>query len=192
MAKRIQQTYAPFPTVTPKIEAWFCNLTEPDQYNEKYDVGIVVDDSPACQAMIDKLVTFQNDQLTKDGRDTEDTLLCLKDEKTKNDVTGKWEDLTGRKLLFFKTRDMSKVGVVGADKKPTDPANIRKGDTVRVSGQAAFGYMKGDPYLTLYLNAVQHVEGGGASGVDAFDIETDEPAAPEPAEAFNDDDVDLE
>jgi hypothetical protein len=65
-----------------------------------------------------------------------------------------------------------------------DAASISKGDIVRVNGQAAFGYMKGDPYVTLYLNAVQHISGGGAGGVDAFDMEVEEDG--DPVGAFSD------
>ena len=187
MAKKVQQQYAPFKTTTPKLESYYHNLVTPDDYNEKYDIGVVMDDSPDCRAMLKALVDFQNEQLEKDGRDTLDTLLCLKDEKSKNEATGKWEDKTGRKLLFFKSAQKSKFAVVGPNKLPMDPEGISKGDTVRVNGQAAFGYMKGDPYVTLYLNAVQHIAGGGASGVSAFD---DESGGTEEAAPFSDETVD--
>lgn len=171
MAKRVNMDYAPFKTTTPKLESYYHNLLTPDDYNEKFDIGVVVDDSPECQAMIQQLLEFQNDCLTRDGRDAQDTLLNLKDEKAKDEATGKWTTPTGRQLLFFKAATRDRFAVVGADKKPMDAASISKGDTVRVNGQAAFGYMSGKPWVTLFLNAVQHISGGGASGVDAFDNE---------------------
>jgi hypothetical protein len=178
MAKKVQQQYAPFKTTTPKLESYYHNLVTPDDYNDKYDIGVVMDDSKECRAMIQSLVDFQNQQLEKDGHDPIPTLLCLKDEKAKDEVTGKWTEATGRKLLFFKSTDKSRFAVVGPDKRPMDATSISKGDIVRVNGQAAFGYMKGDPYVTLYLNAVQHISGGGAGGVDAFDMEVEEDGDP--------------
>jgi hypothetical protein len=166
------------------LESYYHNLVTPDDYNDKYDIGVVMDDSKECRAMIQSLVDFQNQQLEKDGHDPVPTLLCLKDEKAKDEVTGKWTEATGRKLLFFKSTDKSRFAVVGPDKRPMDAASISKGDIVRVNGQAAFGYMKGDPYVTLYLNAVQHISGGGAGGVDAFDMEVEEDG--DPVGAFSD------
>lgn len=194
MAKKVQQQYAPFKTTTPKLEAWFCNLTEPDEFSNKYDASVVMDDSPECQAMLKQLTDWQNEQLVKDGRDPEDTLLCLKPEKSKNETTEKWENPTGRYLLFFKSADKSKFTVVGPDKKPVSASKVSKGSTIRINGQAAFGYMKGDPYVTLYLNAVQWIEGGGGvGGVDAFDDESGgDEDAPFSDESVNHGDVELE
>jgi hypothetical protein len=191
MAKKVNQHYAPFKTTTPKVEFYYNNLSEPDQFSEKYDIGVYAD-SEDMQPVINRLVEWQNECLEKEGLKPEDTLLCLKDEKSKDEATGKYTNPTGRTLIFFKSADQSKFSVVGPNKKPIDPSTVGKGDLGRVNGQAAFGMMKGDPYVTLYLNAVQLIESGGANGVDAFDDETGgEDNAP-----FNDetnhDDVTLE
>lgn len=178
MAKKVQQQYAKFKTTTPKLESYYHNLVEPDSYNDKYDIGVVVDDTPECQAMVQQLLDFQNENLEKDGRDTQDTLICLKPEKTKDDATGKWTNETGRMLLFFKSTSQDKFSVVGPNKYVIDASTIGKGDIVRVNGQAAFGYMQGKPYVTLYLNAVQLVTSGGSGGVAAFDDESDGDDAP--------------
>lgn len=176
MAKKPQMTYASFKTTTPKLESYYHNLVTPDAYNDKYDIGVVVDDSPECQAMVKQLLDFQNENLEKDGRETSDTLMCLKAEKAKDEVTGKWTEATGRILLFFKSNNPNNFAVVGANKLPYDASQISKGDIVRVNGQAAFGYMSGKHYVTLYLNAVQHISGSGAGGVDAFSNESGEEA----------------
>ncbi len=171
MAK-FKGTIAPFKITTPKVEAYYHNLVTPDEESDKYDCGVVIDDSPELQEQLDKLLEFQNEELQKAGEDTRDTLLCLKDEKSKDENTGKWTVKTGRKLLFFKSGSRDKFVVVGPDKKPIDPSTIAKGDTIRVNAQPIFGFMKGDPYVSFWLNAVQLVESGGVSGVDAFDDET--------------------
>jgi hypothetical protein len=173
MAAKPKQVYAPFKTTTPKLESYYHNLTEPDQYSDKYDIGVVIDDSPECKDMVDRLIAFQNECLDKDGRDMEEDLICLKDEKEKDEATGKWTVKTGRKLLFFKSAEQSKFDVVGPDKKPIDPQSFGKGSTVRVNGGAAYGTMQGKPYITLYLNAVQLIVSSGSGGVDAFDDETE-------------------
>jgi len=167
--------YAPFNTVTPPLESYYNNLVEPDGYkgkNKKYDIGVVMNDTPECKAMVQKLLDFQNSCLEKDGRPALDALVCMKDEKAKDPVTEKYTNATGRKLLFFKQATREKFVVVGPNKMPFDPANISKGDIVRANGQFAFGYMDGQPWLTCYMSAVQFISGGGASGAAAFDDET--------------------
>ena len=195
MAKKVKQQYGP-QIPSPKLSASFQSLVNPDQYSDKYEACVAIDDTPECQAFVQKIVKFQNEQLVKDGRDPVDRPLCLKDEMSKNEQTGKWDAPTGRKVLYYKQADRNKFVVVGPDKKPIDPSIIRMNDTIRVNGQVAFGYMKGEPYLTIYLSAVQYLGSSGPSGVDAFDDESDgmEPAgvAADPTEAFDDDDVDLE
>lgn len=197
MAKRkVQQQYGPKIT-TPKMEAGFQSLVQPDDFNDKYEACVVIDDTPECKAMLKVLKDFQDQNLKKDGRDPVDRLLCAKPEKAKDEKTGKWTAETGRELLFFKQANRDKFSIVGPDKRPVEASVISKGDTIRVNGQCAFGYMKGDPYLTLYLNAVQWVSGGGASGVDAFDDESDGSEAPfetqeDPTAGFDDEDLDLE
>lgn len=172
MAKKTQMTYAPFKTTTPRLESYYHNLTKPDDYNDKYDIGVVVDDTPECQEMVQKLLDFQNENLEKDGKEPLESLVCLKVEKTKDEGTGKYTNPTGRMLLFFKAASPDRFRIVGPDKQGIDGGKINKGDIVRVNGQAAFGYFQGKPFVTLYLNAVQLIEGGGGSGVDAFDDET--------------------
>ena len=167
--------YAPFNTVTPPLESYFHALVEPEGYknkNKKYGIGVVMDDSPECKAMIQKLLDFQNACFEKDGQPAQDTLLCMKDEKSKDPDTEKYTTPTGRKLLFFKQATREKFVVVGPNKMPFDPANISKGDIVRANGQFAFGYMDGKPWLTCYMSAVQFISSGGASGAAAFDDET--------------------
>lgn len=171
MAK-FKGSYASFKVTTPKLEAFYQDLVEPDSVSEKYQSGVVIDDSPECTLMVNRLLAFQNEELEKAGEDPIDTLLCLKDEKIKDEDTGKWTVKTGRKLMFFKSASQDRFSVVGPDKRPIDPASISKGDTIRVNAQPIFGFMKGDPYVSFFLNAVQLVEGGGGSGVDAFDDES--------------------
>lgn len=168
--------YAPFNTATPPLESYYNNLVEPQGYknkNKKYDIGVVMDDTPACKAMIQKLLDFQNSCLEKDGREPLDELLCMKREMAKDPATEKYTHPTGRKLLFFKQATRERFVVVGPDKQPFDPASISKGDIVRANGQYAFGYMDGAPWLTCYMSAVQFISGSGASGAAAFDDETE-------------------
>jgi len=171
MAKT-KQTYSNTNTVTPKAQAiWPC-LSEPDEYSEKYQIGVEVDENdPAWEPVLKSLLDFQNDCLRAAGEDTQDTLIALKPIREKNEKTDKYED-TGRRQLIFKQADRNKVKVVGADKSPFTET-VNHGAVVRVNGQPAFGFMKGDPYVTLYLSAVQVIENGSAAGVDAFDDETD-------------------
>jgi len=171
MAKS-KMTYAGFKTTTPPLEASFPSLDKPDEVNDKYGLKVIMNDTPECQAMIDRLLVFQNENLEKDGKPTQDTLFAVKPEMSKNEKSGEWDVPTGREFMIFHSKFQDKFAVVGANKQPINPSSVSGGDMVRVNGQAAFGYFRGDMFVTLYLNAVQLISSGGAGGVDAFDDET--------------------
>jgi len=170
MAKT-KQTYNKTSTVTPKGEAIWPALVTPDEQSDKFQIGVeVVEGSSEWEPVLSQLLSFQNKCLREAGEDESDSLLCLKPIKEKDEKTEKYVD-KGRRQIIFKSADRSKFKVVGADKKPFDD-EVNFGATVRVNGTAAFGFMKSDPYVTLYINAVQVIENGSSSGVDAFDDET--------------------
>lgn len=172
MAKKSAMKYAKFNVPTPKLEASFPSLDVHDEFSKRYQIKIIMDESSECQAMLEKLLNFQNECLEEDGKAPLDTLLGLKDEMSKNEKTEEWDIPTGRQFLVFHSKYEDKFSVVGPDKRPIDPASVNGRDTVRVNGKPAFGYMAGKPFVTLYLKAVQLISSGGPSGVDAFDDET--------------------
>lgn len=175
MAKA-KQKYMSKKVATPKLEAGFCNIKEKNETSDRYEVSVVVDDSPACQALLDSIVEFQNECLEADGREPIDEALCLRDEMAKNEKTGRWDKKTGRQLLTFhsteKTND--KMLILGPDKKPINENKIMRGATLRVVGQPAFGYFGKDPYITLYCGVIQYISGGGTSGAELLDIEDED------------------
>ena len=175
MAKA-KQIYMNGNITTPRGVAIFPNLETTDQYSEKYQIRVAVEDTPEWNATIKKLLDFQNTELQKSGEDPQDALLCLKDEMVKQEGSDK-KVPSGRQFLTFKSADRSKFSVVGPDKR-TLGREIAHGATVRVNGSAAFGFMRDDPYVTLYLSAVQEIEAGTVGGVDAFDDESGGDGAP--------------
>lgn len=170
MAKT-KQKYLPKKVATPKLEAGFCNIKEKSETTDRYELSVVVDDSPECQALIDTLVDFQNKCLDEDGHDAIEDPLFIKDEMSKNEKSGRWDVKTGRKLLTFHTSDKDKLQILGPDKKPISEDKIIRGATVRIVGQPAFGYFGRDPYVTLYCSVIQYISGGGTSGAELLDVE---------------------
>lgn len=197
-ARGNSQTYMKGSFTTPKGQCIWPSLGEINETSQKYEISALVEDTPAWQAIIDQLLKFQNDCLEQNGEKPQDKLLCLKDVVSYNEEEEEWEP-TGEKRLIFKSADADKFDVVGPDRKPIDPERVSGGSTggdiVRINGTAAFGYFGPAPYVTLYLKAVQWIEGSGPSGVSAFDDETggegEDDEAPFDNEEVDHDAVDL-
>lgn len=160
MAKS-QMVYAKFKITTPALEASFPSLSEVDEYSQKYQIKVIMDETSQCQAMLKKLLDFQNDCLEVDGKARQDDLFGLKSEMSKNEKTEEWDVPTGRTFLTFKSANQSKFDVVGPNARTIDGSTVGGGDKVHVKGQAAFGYFQKSHFVTLYLNGVQLVSSGG-------------------------------
>lgn len=174
-ARGNSQSYMKGSFTTPKCQCIWPSLAEANETSSKYEISVLVEDTPEWESIIGQLLEFQNEQLEANGEKPQDELLCLKDVVSYNEEEEEWEP-TGDKRLIFKSASADKFDVVGPDRKPIDPesvgGNSTGGDIVRVNGAAAFGFFGTAPYVTLYLKAVQRIEGNGPSGVSAFDDET--------------------
>ncbi len=183
------QTFMRGSFTTPKCQCIWPSLDEKNKISKKYEISTLVEDTPEWNEVINSLIEFQNKCLEQNGEGPVDELLCLKDVVAYNEEEEDWEP-NGESRLIFKSAESSKFRVVGPNRKDIDPEKVSGGatggDIVRVNGTAAFGYFGKEPYVTLYINAVQWIEGNGPSGVSAFDDETGGEDEQEESEPFED------